>query len=209
MRGKRSFFSVWVAVMVIAVLTLTACGLVAEDTLDTTPMVPETPGVLPEEEEPGLVPGQTPEEPGVMPDETPGMTPEEPGMAPDETPGMTPEEEEPGVTPDQTPEEGATGGEANAVQVTLRDGEIVMDEELPAGPTMFEITNAGALVHNFRIDGQGITEELEEDLQPGETQTLEVDLLPGEYEVICPVNDHADQGMRLQLMVTEDSRSLQ
>jgi plastocyanin len=177
MRGKKSFVGVLIAVLVIALLGLTACELEAEEAPGTPVAPAETPGVTPDDE-PGLVPDQTPEEPGVAPDQTPGMTPE--------------------TTPDDD--------EVNEVEVTLRDGEIDMDEELEAGPTVFEITNDGSLEHSFRIEGQGVMEELEQPLQPGETQMLEVNLQPGEYEVICPVNDHAAQGMRLQVTVIDQNQ---
>ena len=92
-------------------------------------------------------------------------------------------------------------GEGATVQVSLSDFAIDMPAELAAGPTVFTITNDGEVPHNFEIEGQGIEVELEENLQPGETGTLEVDLQPGTYEVYCPVGNHADRGMRLELTV--------
>jgi uncharacterized cupredoxin-like copper-binding protein len=63
--------------------------------------------------------------------------------------------------------------------------------------------NNGTIEHNLEVEGQGIEEAFDSNLQPGETRTLEVDLQPGTYEVYCPVADHADQGMRVELTVTE------
>ena len=120
------------------------------------------------------------------------------------TPTPTPEPTEPadgGSTPAAaTP--GATP-EANVVQVELTEFEIRMPNELPAGSTTFEVTNIGSIVHNFEVEGQGIEREFEENLQPGETKTMTVDLEAGTYEVYCPVGDHAERGMRLELTVTE------
>lgn len=65
------------------------------------------------------------------------------------------------------------------------------------------MTNARAEEHDFEIEGQGIEDVFEQNLQPGETQTLQVDLAPGEYTVYCPVGDHRKQGMELALTVTE------
>ncbi len=93
--------------------------------------------------------------------------------------------------------------EANEVEVTLIDGQINMVDSLPAGPTTFMITNEGTKEHSFEIEGNGIEEVLEPNLQPGESGTLEVDLLPGTYEVYCPVGDHKAEGMTMQLTVTE------
>ncbi len=78
-----------------------------------------------------------------------------------------------------------------------------MPASIPAGPTTFSITNSGAEVHNFEIEGQGIEQELAADLQPGGSATLDVTLQPGTYRVYCPVEDHATaHGMEMQLQVT-------
>jgi uncharacterized cupredoxin-like copper-binding protein len=43
---------------------------------------------------------------------------------------------------------------------------------------------------------------LPENLAPGASGTLTVDLAAGTYEVYCPVGNHADEGMRVDLTVT-------
>ena len=119
--------------------------------------------------------------------------------------GAQPAEEEP--TAAQPAEEEPTtetpAGEANTVQVELVSFAINMSNSIPAGPTTFEVTNTADIQHSFEIEGQGIEEGLESNLQTGETGTLEVDLEPGTYHVYCPVDGHAEQGMELQLTVTE------
>ena len=104
-----------------------------------------------------------------------------------------------------TEDEGATeeAASGDTVAVSLSEFVIDMPSELPAGPTTFEVTNDGTFPHSFEIEGQGIEEELEANLEPGQSGTLEVDLEPGTYEVYCPVGNHADQGMTLELTVTE------
>jgi uncharacterized cupredoxin-like copper-binding protein len=104
-----------------------------------------------------------------------------------------------GAAAEATPVAGA-GGET--VAVSLTEFMVDMPSELPAGPTTFEITNDGTIEHNFEVEGQGIEEELPENLAPGASGTLKVDLAPGTYEVYCPVGNHADEGMRLELTVT-------
>lgn len=94
----------------------------------------------------------------------------------------------------------ATG--ANRVEVQEEEHTISMPSSIRAGLTVFEISNVGTEEHSFVIEGQGIQAQLEENLQPGESDTLEVDLLPGSYLVYCPVEDHAEHGMRLDLTVT-------
>ena len=72
----------------------------------------------------------------------------------------------------------------------------------PSGGPRHEIAD-GTIEHNFEVEGQGIEEELPENLAPGATGTLTVDLAPGTYEVYCPVGNHEDEGMRVELTVTE------
>jgi plastocyanin len=81
------------------------------------------------------------------------------------------------------------------VEVSLREFAIDMPNSLPAGPTTFKVTNVGTIDHSFEIEGQGIEQQLEHHLKPGETMTLQVDLEPGKYEVYCPVDGHKEQGM--------------
>ena len=105
-----------------------------------------------------------------------------------------------GAAAEATPVASA-GGET--VAVSLTEFMIDMPTELPAGPTTFEITNNGTIEHNFELEGQGIEEELPENLTPGASGMLELDLAPGTYEVYCPVGNHAGEGMRLELTVTD------
>jgi predicted lipoprotein with Yx(FWY)xxD motif/uncharacterized cupredoxin-like copper-binding protein len=107
------------------------------------------------------------------------------------------------ATPMASPAAPPVAGGGNTVDVSLTDFKIDMPSELPAGRTVFSVTNDGDAEHNFEVEGNGIEEELEENLQPGESGTLELDLKPGTYEVYCPVDGHADMGMELELTVTD------
>lgn len=91
---------------------------------------------------------------------------------------------------------------ANTVEVTLTEFTIDMPASVAAGEVTFVVTNAGSVEHNFEVEGQGIEEEFEENLQPGETGELTLTLEPGAYEVYCPVGSHDEQGMELELTVT-------
>lgn len=93
--------------------------------------------------------------------------------------------------------------EVNRVDVGLVEFDILMPEELPAGPTEFTITNEGSRRHNFRIEGPGVSEGFDTNLTPGETRTLQVDLEPGTYDVWCPIPGHRSLGMELELTVTD------
>ncbi|HMM28668.1 MAG TPA: hypothetical protein PKD46_10325 [Aggregatilineaceae bacterium] len=98
-------------------------------------------------------------------------------------------------------ESGEAAGEAQTVDVSLIDGQINMPTTLAPGRIVFNVTNDGTMEHNFEIEGQGIEQALNANLQPGESGQLEVELQAGTYTVYCPVADHADQGMRLELTV--------
>jgi uncharacterized cupredoxin-like copper-binding protein len=63
------------------------------------------------------------------------------------------------------------------------------------------VRNTGKEKHNFEIEGQGIDKKFMTSLSPDESKVLHVDLAPGNYKVICPVKDHEEEGMKLNLTV--------
>ena len=96
------------------------------------------------------------------------------------------------------------------VEVSLSQWNIDMPSTLSLADTgrnpgqfIFEVTNDGTVEHNFEIEGQGVEQAFETNLQPGETRTMTVTLQPGTYHVYCPIGNHAEMGMELQLTVTE------
>jgi hypothetical protein len=106
------------------------------------------------------------------------------------------------------PEGGLEGGEqepedASTAEVGLTEYGIAMPTSLPAGSQTFRVTNNGTTEHNFEVEGQGIEEAFEANLEPGVTQTMQLNLEPGTYEVYCPVGNHRDQDMEMQLTVTQ------
>jgi plastocyanin len=101
---------------------------------------------------------------------------------------------------------------ATPTEVSLTEYDIEMSnplyeiEELtsfPAGSQTFRVTNNGTTEHNFEIEGQGIEEAFETNLSPGESQTMQLNLEPGTYEVYCPVGNHREQGIEMQLTVAQ------
>ncbi len=85
------------------------------------------------------------------------------------------------------------------VEVKLTEFKIEMPTVVPAGVTIFKVTNKGSDVHSFEVEGNGIEKELDVKLEAGETRTLRVDLKPGAYRVYCPVDGHKMIGMSLNL----------
>lgn len=93
--------------------------------------------------------------------------------------------------------------EADTVFVVLANFDVEMRTPISAGPTVFRVSNEGNLEHGFAITGEGIEEALAAPLQPGETGMLRVVLEPGPYDVFCPVADHRERGMEMEIMVNE------
>lgn len=150
------------------------------------------------------VAAEAPTEAPQAPTETPPPVPTEtPPEVPTEAPTLTPTETPAEVSPTEAPSEPPSSEEGNTVQVDLTEFTIDIPTTLPAGPTTFEIKNIGSFRHNFEIKGQSIEEVLATDLEAGQSDILELDLQPGTYEIICPVGNHAEQGMELELTVPE------
>jgi uncharacterized cupredoxin-like copper-binding protein len=88
----------------------------------------------------------------------------------------------------------AVGAAANVVKITLADLKITPNmPEIPAGPTVLEITNSGSQVHNLSVT------ELNKDsgdIQPGATVKLDLGTLKeGTYDMACTIPGHAAAGM--------------
>jgi uncharacterized cupredoxin-like copper-binding protein len=192
---------------------------VTDDTEEVTPPVDDDDAVTPEVDD-----EETPE---MTPEMTPEATPEDDEM----TPEATPEDE---VTPEATPEDEATPDtdvgvtDRLMVEVTLTEMEIELEYDdngiaaeldptdgvmLPSGNITFQITNDGDMPHSLAIvreDDDTIPTndipeyELDETLEPGESTQWEVELEPGTYIFYCPVGDHRDQGMEIEVTVEED-----
>ena len=69
---------------------------------------------------------------------------------------------------------------------------------VPSGQVTFVITNRGAEVHNFSINGV----KAGAIISPGQTETWTVGLAPGTYTYVCDVPFHADRGMTGALTVS-------
>ncbi len=89
------------------------------------------------------------------------------------------------------------------VEVRLVEHRIEMSTTVPPGTTTFQVTNAGTMEHNFEVESRDLEEKFDLNLKPGETKSLQVDLTPGKYTVYCPVENHKELGMRLDLTVAQ------
>ena len=106
------------------------------------------------------------------------------------------------TAPDQAtsaPTGGATTG--TVIDVDERDFTIELSTtEFAPGTYTFVATNNGQTTHALEIEGQGLEEETE-DIAPGNSASLSVTLEAGEYEFYCPVGNHKDMGMELDITV--------
>ena len=83
----------------------------------------------------------------------------------------------------------------------LQPAEITLDKP---GTYVFKAVNSGDTVHALEVEGEGIEEETEE-IEPGQSAELKVKLKAGTYELYCPVDGHAEEGMEGKLTVKEGS----
>jgi uncharacterized cupredoxin-like copper-binding protein len=104
----------------------------------------------------------------------------------------------PGEDEEQTP-----GPGEQAVTVTLTEHEIVVDGSVSAGEVTFELRNEGDQTHGFVVTGAGLDETLTTDVRPGETERVTAQLEAGTYTLWCPIGDHRDLGMEVELEVAE------
>jgi plastocyanin len=118
--------------------------------------------------------------------------------------GCGDDDEEVATTPTATETTAPTGAAGEAQKIDVSETDYKLD---PADPTVkpgtvtFKATNDGEAVHNLEIEGDGVEEELPQDLQPGDSGELTVDLQPGTYEMYCPVANHAELGMEGEVTV--------
>jgi uncharacterized cupredoxin-like copper-binding protein len=108
----------------------------------------------------------------------------------------------PGEDEDRTPDAGE-----QVVAVTLTEHEIVVDGSATAGEITFELSNDGDQTHGFVVTGPGVDETLTTDVRPGETERVTARLEAGTYMLWCPIGDHRDRGMEVELEIGEGSGS--
>lgn len=116
---------------------------------------------------------------------------------------------------------GESAGAAGRIAVTLQEWSVVaVPSSAPAGDVAFEVSNQGALLHNFVVfatalapdalpvkNGQvvgsdGVKEVGRiDELSPGSTKRLSLVLEAGSYVLICNEPGHYQQGMHLAFSV--------
>jgi len=97
----------------------------------------------------------------------------------------------------------APAAEAETVTVTAVDFDFQLSEDsYSAGTYTFEVTNTGAMPHNFAVERDGQRVAGTDILQPGASATVEVTLEAGDYFFYCEVGQHRANGMEVPVTVT-------
>lgn len=86
------------------------------------------------------------------------------------------------------------------VAVRLTGDQITVPQEVVSGSTTFRVYNGGTAEHGFAIEGEGAEAKLPRPLHPGESLTLEADLNPGTYRLYCPLDDHVDETLEVEVV---------
>ena len=96
-----------------------------------------------------------------------------------------------------------TGGDTTGTVIDVDERDFTIElstTEFAPGTYTFVATNNGQTTHALQIEGQGLEEETE-DIAPGDSASLTVTLETGMYELFCPVGNHKDMGMELDIAV--------
>ena len=106
----------------------------------------------------------------------------------------------------KAPSDAKKGAVVKTIQVKetefkLQPAEITLDKP---GTYVFEAVNSGDSAHALEVEGEGIEEETE-GIEPGQSAELKLKLKAGTYELYCPVDGHAEEGMEGELTVKEGS----
>lgn len=97
---------------------------------------------------------------------------------------------------------GSPSASGTTVTVTETDFALELSQDtFTPGTYTFVAENAGGTTHALEIEGPGIDEPETDDLAPGDSGQITVDLQAGTYELSCPVGDHKDRGMNVEITV--------
>jgi plastocyanin len=106
-----------------------------------------------------------------------------------------------GALANRAPQQEGMSGGGTTLHVVATGFAFVLDaSQGHAGPVTFLVKNAGAMPHDFAIQGNGVDQKTAM-LKPGQTASLTVDLKPGTYTYKCTVPVHALLGMKGTLTV--------
>lgn len=95
----------------------------------------------------------------------------------------------------------AGGGGPHLVIVKMVDFRLLQPAFLPPGHYTFRAINEGRAPHALQISGPGVTNARTPVVQAGQAADLTVTLRRGVYDFWCPVANHRQMGMQLNVYV--------
>ncbi|MEV6228787.1 hypothetical protein AB0L88_13045 [Saccharopolyspora shandongensis] len=96
---------------------------------------------------------------------------------------------------------GPVGGGSHLVIVKMVDYRLLQPAFLPPGRYTFRAINDGRAPHALQINGPGVANARTPVVQSGQATDLTVDLRRGLYDFWCPVGNHRQMGMQLNVFV--------
>ncbi|MEV0698941.1 hypothetical protein AB0I53_13630 [Saccharopolyspora sp. NPDC050389] len=92
-------------------------------------------------------------------------------------------------------------GGSHLVIVKMVDYRLLQPAFLPPGRYTFRAINEGRMPHALQISGPGVANARTPVAQAGQAADLTVDLRRGLYDFWCPVGNHRQMGMQLNVYV--------
>lgn len=94
------------------------------------------------------------------------------------------------------------GSSGTQVTASLTEFHIALSQQtFPAGKYTFVVSNDGHATHALAINGPGLSNTQTASLSPGQKANLTVTLQTGKYDFFCPVGNHKQMGMDMNVSV--------
>jgi uncharacterized cupredoxin-like copper-binding protein len=74
-------------------------------------------------------------------------------------------------------------------------------QDIPPGPAVLTIENAGKEVHNLFVEGPGVSLAAGDTIAEGASRTMDVVFQAGTYTLYCPVLNHRENGEQTTITV--------
>lgn len=97
---------------------------------------------------------------------------------------------------------GSSNSSGTQVTASLTEFHIALSQQsFPAGKYTFVVSNDGHATHALAINGPGVSNTQTSSLSPGQKANLTVTLQSGKYDFSCPVGNHKQMGMDMNVSV--------
>jgi plastocyanin len=97
---------------------------------------------------------------------------------------------------------GSSSSSGTQVTASLTEFHIALSQQtFPPGKYTFAVSNDGHATHALAINGPGLSSTQTASLSPGQKANLTVTLQAGKYDFFCPVGNHKQMGMDMNVSV--------